>query len=219
MKYSISTCVNCAPNRIFACKICYGRWKRLPCTFCVQHAFLLAKYALHREHFIKCPSVTGRGLWCVPVGTHLQWGIVPATEAEIGLSPAYSCFLALVAKNTLPLFVVYRPHEAGVLGHLIKIRGWRFAAIRFRYLFVGKPTLIIADTNRLTMLFYHRKTLNNDGISSIGKYYRLKLCKPPPYNIGVGSWFPFGMGYVCYKNLWALNWVHPMSRKEKKWKS
>ncbi|MDD4297284.1 MAG: hypothetical protein PHC69_10070, partial [Ruminiclostridium sp.] len=41
------------------------------------------------------------------------------TEAEIGLSPAYSCFLALVAKNTLPLFVVYRPHEAGVLGHLI----------------------------------------------------------------------------------------------------
>ena len=50
----------------------------------------------------------------------LQWGIVPTTEAEIGLSPAYSCFLALVAKNTLPLFVVYRPHEAGVLGHLIK---------------------------------------------------------------------------------------------------
>jgi hypothetical protein len=49
----------------------------------------------------------------------LQWGIVPTTEAEIGLSPAYSCFLALVAKNTLPLFVVYRPHEAGVLGHLI----------------------------------------------------------------------------------------------------
>ena len=45
--------------------------------------------ATHREHFIKCPSVAGRGLWCVPVGTHLQWGTVPATEAEIGLSPAY----------------------------------------------------------------------------------------------------------------------------------
>lgn len=62
------------------------------------------------------PSVTGRGLWCVPVGTHIQWGLIHTTEVGIGISPAYSCFLALAVQNTLPLFVAYRPHEAGVLG-------------------------------------------------------------------------------------------------------